>query len=273
MPKDKQALTVSLIIPAYNEENYLERCLQSVANQTEMPDEVIIVNNNSTDTTLEIAQRFPFVRIINESQQGIVFARNAGFNAAQYDIIARIDADTELPNGWIHYIKRFYQNSINDTAAISGGGYFYNLRAQRLNGWLQSQLAFRMNRLIIGHFILWGSNMAFTREQWLAVRNKTSLRDDIHEDMDLAIQLHRHGYKIVYRPGLRVGVAMKRVYSNRPQLRGHMSRWPRTLRFHNYRLWWVGTLGNIFLWWIGQPVFYIIEYANRYLFRRKPLDD
>src|SRR5687767_1835934 len=94
-------LRVSLVIPAYNEESHLRACLDAVAAQTVRPFEVIVVDNNSTDTTVAIARSYSFVAVMHESQQGIVYARNAGFNAARGDIIARIDADTHLSPNWI----------------------------------------------------------------------------------------------------------------------------------------------------------------------------
>ncbi|HEX7964030.1 MAG TPA: glycosyltransferase family A protein, partial [Candidatus Saccharimonadales bacterium] len=93
--------SVSIVIPAYNEERHLAACLEAIRAQSEPPLEVVVVDNNSTDRTAEIARRYPFVRVVHEERQGIVFARGAGFDAARGDIIARIDADIVLPAGWI----------------------------------------------------------------------------------------------------------------------------------------------------------------------------
>ena len=86
--------SLSIVIPVYNEASRLAACLQSIADQSEAPEDVIVIDNNSTDNSLSIAQQFPFVRVIHEKRQGIVYARNAGFDAVQADIIARIDADS-----------------------------------------------------------------------------------------------------------------------------------------------------------------------------------
>jgi len=55
-------MKVSVVVPAYNEEAYIGNCLESLTNQKVKPDEIIVVNNNSTDATVKIAKRFP-VRI------------------------------------------------------------------------------------------------------------------------------------------------------------------------------------------------------------------
>lgn len=269
----KKAITLSLIIPAYNEENYLRACLNSIARQSVMPDEVILVNNNSTDHTVAIAREYPFITIINESTQGIVSARNAGFNKAAHNIIGRIDADSVLPKNWVKDVKQYYSDEKNMNNALTGGGVAYNIRLKRLSGWLLNQVAYRTNKVILGHYILWGSNMAFTRSQWKAVKNNTCMRDDIHEDLDLSIHLYRLGYAIDYRPSLQVEVVLKRIYSDRAHLHAHMRRWPQTLHTHQYHLWWMGIVGNIILWTLFLPLLYSVEFFNKYFLQRTSLRD
>lgn len=264
--------SISIVIPVYNEAARLGRCLRAIAEQTVPPDEVIVVDNNSTDHSVEIAASFPFVRIIQVERQGIVYARNAGFDAARSDIIGRIDADTILPRNWVARIEHFYQSERNQGTALSGGGFFYNIRWPRINGWVQSQLAYRLNRFIVGHYVLWGSNMALPHELWLKVRDKACGRPDIHEDLDLSFHLHDMGAKITYRSKLRVGVCLKRVFASRDQTKDHMRRWPQTLRVHGYRHWWLGIVGNWFLWYIAQPLVFIFEFGAR-LLGKSPISD
>lgn len=264
-------LTLSIIIPAYNEERHLPACLDAIRAQTVQPDEVLLIDNNSTDNTTQIARTYPFVRVVQERKQGIIFARNKGFDSTKCDIIARIDADTILPEHWVHAVRQFYADGKHADYALTGGGFFYNLRLPRFNGWMQSQLAFRVNRWVVGHYILWGSNMAFLRTQWAAVRKSVCMRNDIHEDIDLAIHLHNHGYKIRYEAkDLRVGVYMKRFWNDRHKMREHMRRWPESLRVHGYSKWWFGVVGNMFLWIIGGPLLLFLEFSAR-LFGKKSI--
>jgi len=267
VPSDKK-LKLSLVIPVYNEENHLKACLDSIAAQTVLPDEVIVVDNNSSDKSMKIVKAYPFVKVVREKKQGIVHARNTGFNAAALDLIGRIDADTILPANWVHYVKDFFADKEHANHALTGGAYFYNIRTPRLNGWFQSQLAYRANRLVSGHYILWGSNMALPRKLWKEVKVHTCTDKNIHEDMDLAIHWHRLGYQITYRQNLKVGVKLKRVFTQRSDLHAHMARWPRTLKQHGYKLWWMGTIGNLFLWYIAQPVIFIMEGLSRIIGRR-----
>lgn len=255
----KKAQAVSIVIPVFNEENHLKSCLEHIEKQTIKPFEVIVVDNNCTDGSMAVARNFPFVRIVSEKQQGIVHARNAGFDAVNSSIIARIDADTRLPTDWIERVEKFYENPRHEKYAITGGCAFYNVRIPRIDEWITSQFVFRMNRMIVGHYLLWGSNMALPKSAWLAVKSKTCTRQDIHEDLDLAIHLHRAGFKISYQATLIVGAKMKRVFDNRQGLWGRLRMWPQTLRVHHIKRWVFGYVGALFL--------YITQFVPR-LFER-----
>lgn len=115
-------MKITLVIPVYNEEQYIAGCLDSIAKQKIRPDEVIVVDNNCTDNTLLIVKKYPFVQVKHEEKQGMIAARNAGFNAASHEIIARCDADTQLPTNWIKF-KRSYSSKIHDTVDCLVMGY------------------------------------------------------------------------------------------------------------------------------------------------------
>lgn len=262
---------ISIIIPCWNEERHLARCLDALAIQTRMPYEVIVVDNNSTDSTLSIAKSYAFVRIVHAERQGVVFARNAGFDAARGDIIGRIDADTVLTSDWVQKITDFYRQSAHAEQAFTGGVLCYNLRLPRVVSWVQGQIVFRMNRWLLGHYILFGTNMALPKKLWRAVRDQTCDRTDIHEDLDLSIHLHRLGYEIAYQETIKVGAKMRRVRSERRKLWANLQWWPNTVRAHGSRRWpssWVGAL----VLWLGSPIFSLMEGVAR-LFGRPPIPE
>ncbi|PIP74986.1 MAG: hypothetical protein CO028_04055 [Candidatus Levybacteria bacterium CG_4_9_14_0_2_um_filter_35_21] len=117
-------MTVSVVVLAHNEEKYIKKCLDGLINQEEKPDEIIIVDNNCTDKTIDICKEYS-VRIVQEKTQGIIAARNTGFNAAKYDIISRCDADSVAPKDWIKKIKEnFIKKPI---VALGGPVRFYDL--------------------------------------------------------------------------------------------------------------------------------------------------
>lgn len=230
-------VSLSIIIPAYNEQDHIKDCLDAIATQTIRPDEVIVVDNASTDATAKIAKSYPFVRLIHEPRRGIAYARDAGFNAASSTYLGRIDADTVVPTDWVQQIHEFYAVKANRSVALTGGATFRNVPAPRLAGWAQKQLAFRMSWLALGHHILWGSNMAVPSKSWTKVKGEVCHAPVIHEDIDLAIHLHRRGVKIVYKPKLQVNAALKRIYSDQNQLWFNLKWWPRTLKRHNKKRW------------------------------------
>lgn len=85
---------ISVIIPVFNTEKYLAQAIQSVLDQTIQPDEIIIVDDGSTDKSLEVARKFrPLVKIILQENKGVGAARNTGNIAAAGDYLTFLDAD------------------------------------------------------------------------------------------------------------------------------------------------------------------------------------
>src|SRR5579885_3136703 len=83
---------VSVVVPALNEELWLERCICALQRkQTAVPYEIIVVDNGSTDGTAGLAERLG-VRVVHESRRGLTFARQAGQDAARGAIVAHTDA-------------------------------------------------------------------------------------------------------------------------------------------------------------------------------------
>jgi glycosyltransferase involved in cell wall biosynthesis len=263
---------ISIIIPAYNEERYLARCLDSVAAQQLRPHEVIVVDNNSTDHTVDVARRYPFVRVVSESQQGRVYARNAGFEAARGTVLARIDADAILQPDWTAHIIDYFSDESAMRTAWTGGPLFYNVRFPRIVSTIYDVMAFGFNGLLTGHPTLWGSNMALPAHLWREIRGDVCLRNDVHEDLDLAIHVHRQGYKIVYDRHAKVLVQLRRVRSSRRELWSYLQWWPRTLRVHGLKTWPICWLFGDVLLFAVTPLFDISEYIAR-AFGRSPLDD
>jgi cellulose synthase/poly-beta-1,6-N-acetylglucosamine synthase-like glycosyltransferase len=196
----KSKIRVSLVIPAYNEESYLRPCLEAAAAQDIPFFEIIVVDNNSTDKTAEIARTFPGVRVVGETRQGKVYARNAGFTAARGDIIARIDADTILPPEWNGTLQDIFAES--DTDAVSGRPYYYDLALPQLSFQIEGFFRRRLAHELREALFLQGANMAVRREAWAAVQHKLCNTRTIHEDFDIAIHLQELGYKVTYEDRL-----------------------------------------------------------------------
>jgi len=111
--------SVSVVIPAYNEEEYLPSCLESIRKQDYAAEyEVIVVDNASTDNTTKIALDWG-AKVVYESKRSPACARQKGVEAATGEIIAFIDADTQAPACWLSTIlSRFVREP--GTVVISG---------------------------------------------------------------------------------------------------------------------------------------------------------
>ncbi len=187
----KKQKTLSLIIPVYNEENYLLGCLESIAQQTIMPLEVIVVDNNSTDSTPDIAKSFNFVRLVREKRQHQSYAQHTGFSLAKGDILGRIDADTVLPPTWVERsLAEFEKNP--KMLGFCGSGWAYDIALQRFGKFIYG-LYFGVANTFAGVQLIWGSNSVFKASAWKDIKNEVALRDDIWEDYDLAFCLGKHG--------------------------------------------------------------------------------
>lgn len=84
---------ISVIIPAFNAAQYIGEALQSVLTQTTPADEIIVVNDGSTDDTAREAENFPGIRIIHQKNMGCAVARNEGIAASSGQWLAFLDAD------------------------------------------------------------------------------------------------------------------------------------------------------------------------------------
>ncbi len=87
---------ISVIIPCYNYGKYLAETIESVLVQSYRDFEIIVVNDGSTDNSLEVACHFPTVKILNQENAGLSAARNNGITVAQGDLIFPLDADDLL---------------------------------------------------------------------------------------------------------------------------------------------------------------------------------
>ncbi|MDD4272052.1 MAG: glycosyltransferase family A protein, partial [Patescibacteria group bacterium] len=122
-------MKLSVVIPAYNEEDRIGGCLNSILaemNGKNYDMEIVAVNNASTDKTREIIASFPQVKLVDEPDKGLVKARRAGFLASTGELVANIDADTRMIPGWIdRVIEEFSKNK--KLVALSGPFIYYDL--------------------------------------------------------------------------------------------------------------------------------------------------
>jgi glycosyltransferase involved in cell wall biosynthesis len=226
-------IRVSLVIPAYNEEHHLKACLDRIALQEVAPFEVIVVDNASTDHTARIARSYDFVKLITEKRQGVVFARDTGFDAARGDVIGRIDSDTILPTTWVGDVARLFSDT--DFDAVSGRVHYHDVAlknvADGIDFFFRKRLAQQLARS--NTVFLQGANLAMRRAVWPAVRGKLCHLDGIHEDFDLAIHLQEMGFVVGFDEQLAASISGRRAAMGFADAARYILVSPRTYAVHH----------------------------------------
>lgn len=201
--------TTSLVIPVKDDAESLARCLRAVRSQSVQPDEIIVVDNDSTDDSSVVAARAG-ATVLWCSEPGIPAAAALGYDHATSDIILRLDADCVPGRTWVETLRTAFADR-SDVAAFTGGARFIDgprwLRSPVAAAYLLAYAA--ASAPALGHVPLFGSNMALRRDAWQEVRDSVHRHDDdVHDDLDLAFHLGE-SHRIRYLPGAKMGISMR----------------------------------------------------------------
>lgn len=209
-------MTLSFVVPAYNEERYLADCLRSILNETrDRSDvEIIVVDNASTDRTSEVAAHFPEVRVIYEKRKGLPHARQAGFLASSGRLIANVDADSRLPQGWVAQVLSAFERDAQ-LVSLSGPLVYYDLtpreslmvRVFYSTAWL----TYMLNRFVlrVGSMVQ-GGNFVVTREALERIGGFNLAITFYGEDTDLARRLPEVG-RVLFTFDLKMWSSARRL--------------------------------------------------------------
>ena len=118
---------ITVIINVFNAEKYISKCLSSVINQTYSNLDILIINDGSTDNTLNIVEKYKDkrIRIINQKNQGLSIARNVGIVNAKGKYIYFIDADDYIEKDTIEYLYRLLIEN-NTRISVCGSSKVFN---------------------------------------------------------------------------------------------------------------------------------------------------
>ncbi|PTW91489.1 glycosyl transferase family 2 [Microbacteriaceae bacterium MWH-Ta3] len=234
--------TVSIVIPAYNEEDTIRTCLLAALAQTVPAHEIIVVNNMSTDATVDIVRELqaanpdaPLVLIEQSAAQGITPTRNAGFDAATGDVIGRIDSDSAIEPNWVEEVAKSYAD--DSVAATTGPVLYYDMPFRRFGLIADDTLRRAMFKLTDDYQFLFGTNMAIRRDVWEAVRDETCMDEEnlMHEDLDLAVHVNDAGYTISYVPTMVAGMSARRMDDSPTDFAAYAKRIETTYNHHGVR--------------------------------------
>jgi len=218
MEQAKSKAKISLIIPAYNEEKYIGACIDhalkasayaiaeagkgkqqdqasvagSAADQEAGFCEIIIIDNASTDGTRDVAERYPGVRVVHEASKGLVFARQRGYKESVGDILAYVDADAQMPEGWLARVRSEFSKNDN-LSCLSGPYIYYDISPfqqfiVRLYWWILGMPVY----WIVG-FMVTGSNFALKRSVVDQMNGFDTSIKFYGEDTDIARRASKFG--------------------------------------------------------------------------------
>ncbi|MCD5347522.1 glycosyltransferase family A protein [Agromyces sp. H3Y2-19a] len=201
--------TISVVIPSLDDAEFLAACLRAISAQTRAADEVIVVDNGSTDDTAAVA-RAAGARVLVEPHRGIWPATATGFDAARGEILARLDADSVPAPDWLAEIER-RMSARDRPTVVTNGGTFYGRTA--LVRWIARNIYiggyFTVIGALLGHPPIFGSNYAMRADAWRRLRHLVHRdRADVHDDLDLAWWM-QPGMTVVRDRGLAVEVSAR----------------------------------------------------------------
>jgi glycosyltransferase involved in cell wall biosynthesis len=192
-------IQVSFIIPAYNAEKTIVRCLSSILG-IDFPREnfeIIVVNNNSTDKTELLVAEFSGIQCLNEKSQGRSFARNSGAFHAKGDFLVFIDADTYISKEWLNEsLKAFLLPNIagGQGPIIPIDDYFIQLSLAATKG------THNLLELTIKESPMIDSAACIYRRLPFLKVGAFDTRLKRHEDIDLSKRFVLAGYDLVIIP-------------------------------------------------------------------------
>ncbi len=204
---------ISVVVPTYNEEKNIERCLKALINQTIPRDtyEIIVVDGGSRDRTVEIASKYAD-KVMQQVSEGVGGARNDAAAAARGDIIATTDADCLPDEDWLETIQEDFKDK--ELVAITG---YLDPMIPKETHWIDAdtyRYAFKVANGLrkagskVGYHHLCGANTAFRRDAFIQVNGYSPLA--YSDDLEIAKRLSKHG-KMTMDDRIQVDYSIRRI--------------------------------------------------------------
>ena len=190
---------LSIVIPAFNEENSIGECLKSIQSQDfNLPFEIIVIDGPSSDNTSLIAKRYG-ARVYKLRERGINIAWLTGVEKSRAELIVFTEADTSVPRNWL---RKIYENFLLNPKAVGIVGRYKFKNKSILNHFVLPMMLFAdvFHYLWTGYYAFRGTNFA-VRKKFLIKCGNFDKDIKTHGDVELSKRISRFG-KIVYLPDL-----------------------------------------------------------------------
>ncbi|MBU1327181.1 glycosyltransferase [Patescibacteria group bacterium] len=190
-------MTISVVIPTFNEEKYLPTTLRSLQKLDTPPSEIIVVDGMSTDKTAEIAGKMG-AKVLRVPHRGIGFARQKGLEIVKSEITAYTDADTVVPADWLTKIHTTLSSpgvvGVFGTFRVPSGWWVYRFWVNTIQQ-IANQILYWLGILMAA-----GQNMAFKTDAGRAVGGFPP-EFKIAEDLEMMRRLKSQG-NVIFRQDL-----------------------------------------------------------------------
>jgi glycosyltransferase involved in cell wall biosynthesis len=234
--------TVSIVIPAYNEQDTIKACVLAALDQTVPASEIIVVDNRSSDGTATVVRALqvaypeaPIIYVEQNETQGLIPTRNFGLDRARGEVVGRIDADSVLEPTWVEEVRKAFADP--EVSGCTGPVIYYDMPLRRFGHKADDLLRRTLIKIARDYHLLFGSNMALRAGAWQVIRSEVCLDpdDELHEDVDISIHLREHGLKVVYSSDMVTGMSARRIDDSPREYYNYVMRFERTYQKHKVR--------------------------------------
>jgi glycosyltransferase involved in cell wall biosynthesis len=193
---------LTVYIPCFNAEPYIETSIRCLLNQTRPPDEILVIDDGSTDRSLEFASRFPVRVIRHERNRGLAAARNTAFVNAKHELVGAIDADVFAEPNWLGCLLTHFED---ERVVGTGGRLIEQFRDTPADAWRFLHLCQDMGEKRIdiewpSHRCLGGFGTILKKRSVAEVGGYNESYRTNYEDVDMCERLVRAGHKLVFEP-------------------------------------------------------------------------
>jgi len=190
---------VSVYIPAYNVAEFLEHSIEALLAQTHAPNEILVIDDGSRDSTAEIAGRYPQVKLIRHVEnRGLAAARNTAFKEARNELVASIDADCVPAPNWLEILLPHMENP---RMAGVCGRLIEGVHGSVADRWRSAHMPQEWGpEPVYNPLFLFGANNVFRKSAVLDAGGYDESMRTNGEDADLCRRLRAMNWDLAYDP-------------------------------------------------------------------------